>query len=273
LTPEHSASERATAGGVSQPAASDAGEAVEAVEEVGSGITLDALIDLQEHDTAADRLRHRRDTLEERGTLGRAEGRLHEVTARRDELQSRRDESAQEEKRFDDESQSLEAKAAEVERKMYSGEVASPRELQAMQADVDQLRRHRRGLEERELAVMEQREALDREVEKLGEEASALEAEVQALRDALTREESTIDAELATETSARDELAAGLSPDVLEDYEDCRARARGVGAARLVGGTCQGCHLSIPATEAERIRKGPAGTVAHCDNCGCILVP
>jgi predicted nucleic acid-binding Zn-ribbon protein len=234
---------------------------------------LDTLLDLQEHDTAADRLRHRLETLEERAALDTAETRLGEVTVRLGEMQERRDESARDEQRFDDESQSLEEKAAEVERKMYSGEIASPRELQAMQADVEQLRRHRRGLEERELAVMEQREALDREVAKLGEEAATLEAETQKLRDALAQEEATINAELGSETASRDELAAKLSPELLEEYERRRSRARGVGAARLVGGTCQGCHLSIPATEAERIRKGPAGTIAHCDNCGCILVP
>ena len=50
-------------------------------------------------------------------------------------------------------------------------------------------------------------------------------------------------------------------------------RAQGVGVARLVGGTCQGCHLSIPSTEVERIRKSPEGSVQFCDNCGCILVP
>ncbi|MGI8796253.1 MAG: zinc ribbon domain-containing protein [Acidimicrobiia bacterium] len=241
--------------------------------EVGSEVTLDTLLDLQEHDTTIDRLRHRRETLEERAALEAAQGRLGDVQVRLAEMRARRDEAAQEEQRFDDEAQSLEAKAAEVERKMYSGEVASPRELQAMQADVEQLRRHRRGLEERELAVMERRDALNAEVAKLDGEAATLEAEAQQLRDALAREESSIDAELGSETAARDELAAKISSELLEEYERCRSRARGVGVARLVGGMCQGCHLSIPATEAERIRKGPPGTVAHCDNCGCILVP
>jgi predicted nucleic acid-binding Zn-ribbon protein len=241
--------------------------------EVGSGVMLDTLLDLQERDTAIDRLRHRRETLEERAALADTEVRFGEVDARLGKMRGRRDESAAEEKRFDDEAQSLEAKAAEVERKMYSGEIASPRELQAMQADVEQLRRHRRGLEERELAVMERREALDAEVARLSEEAATVDAEAQKLRDAVAEEDATIDAELGTETAARDELAAKLSAELLEEYERCRSRARGVGAARLVGGTCQGCHLSIPATEAERIRKGPPGTIAHCDNCGCILVP
>ena len=241
--------------------------------EVGSEVMYDTLLDLQDHDTAADRLRHRRETLEERGALAGVEARFAEVDARRAELRTRRDDAAREEQRFDDEAKSLEERAAEVERKMYSGEIASPRELQSMQADVDQLRRHQRGLEDRELAVMEQREALDNEMAKLDAEAGALETEGGQLRDVLTRAEAEIDAALGAERAARDELAGRLSVELLDDYERCRRHARGIGAARLVAGTCQGCHLSIPSTEAERIRKGGAGVIAHCDNCGCILVP
>jgi predicted nucleic acid-binding Zn-ribbon protein len=85
--------------------------------------------------------------------------------------------------------------------------------------------------------------------------------------------EAEIDQELAGERGARDEIAATVDAALLDDYERCRERARGMGAARLNGNTCQGCHLSIPSVEAERIRKSPPGTVAHCDNCGCILVP
>jgi predicted nucleic acid-binding Zn-ribbon protein len=59
---------------------------------------------------------------------------------------------------------------------------------------------------------------------------------------------------------------------VLREYERCRERARGTGIARLVGLTCQGCHLTIPSTEAERIRKQPPDVLSYCDNCGCILV-
>ncbi|MGH9048658.1 MAG: zinc ribbon domain-containing protein [Acidimicrobiia bacterium] len=241
--------------------------------DVGSEVMFDTLLDLQEHDTAADRLRHRRETLEERSALQGTEARLAELDGARSELRARRDDAAREEQRFDDDAKSLEERAVDVERTMYSGEIASPRELQAMQADVDQLRRHQRSVEDRELAVMEQREALDTELAKLDAEAGALESEARQLRTTLAAAEATIDAELGTETTAREELAARLSPELLDDYERCRRRAHGVGAARLVGGTCQGCHLSIPSTEAERIRKGGSGVVAHCDNCGCILVP
>ena len=54
--------------------------------------------------------------------------------------------------------------AADANQKLYSGTVSSPRELQAMQADIDMLRRQRCDLEDRELEVMEARESLDGEI-------------------------------------------------------------------------------------------------------------
>jgi uncharacterized protein len=234
---------------------------------------LDTLLELQTRDTAIDRLRHRRDTLPERDALEFVRTELDEVRKRLADSTERREEVAREERRFDDEARSLEEKAAEVERQMYSGEVTSPRELQTLQADVDQLRRHRRNLEDRELDVMEGREALDAEVADLEGRVRGLDAEAERLGAALAEVEGEIDEELAVERAVRDEIAGTVDADLLDDYERGRERARGVGAARLNGNTCQGCHLSIPSVEAERIRKSPPGTVAHCDNCGCILVP
>jgi predicted nucleic acid-binding Zn-ribbon protein len=142
-----------------------------------------------------------------------------------------------------------------------------------MQADVEQLQRHQRDVENRELEIMEQREPLDAELGELAAELEKVAGELAATRAALAAAEGEIGAEVAVERAARDEIAGGLDPALVADYERRRARSQGVGAARLVGSTCQGCHLSIPSTEVERIRRAPEGSVAYCDNCGCILVP
>ena len=42
--------------------------------------------------------------------------------------------------------------------------------------------------------------------------------------------------------------------------------------ARLTGGRCDGCHLSLPAVELDRIRHEAAGTLEYCEQCGRILV-
>lgn len=238
-----------------------------------AGSVVESLLELQGHDAAIDRLTHRLGTLPERAALSDAESAARTLLDRLRALTAERDGLAREERRIDDEVGQLREKAKEVEAKMYSGSVTSPRELQAMQADVDQLRRHQRLLEDRELELMEVREPLDRELAELDAQRARILAELNDARAALAASEATIDGELAAERSARDVLVVTLDPTLVREYERRRARSNGVGVARLVGDTCQGCHLAIPATEVERIRKLPEGTIASCDNCGCILVP
>jgi predicted nucleic acid-binding Zn-ribbon protein len=234
---------------------------------------LEPLLTLQERDLALDRLRHRRESLPERDALATAEARIADLARRADEVRAARDDVGREEQRLADEAQSLSVQAEAAEKKLYSGEVVSPRELQALQADVEQLRRHQRGVEDRQLAAMERREPLDEQLAELVRDATSVAGEADQLRAALADNEREIDAEAAVERAARDELATGLDERLLGDYERTRAKANGVGAARLVGNTCQGCHLTIPATEVDRIKRGSVDGIAHCDNCGCILIP
>jgi predicted nucleic acid-binding Zn-ribbon protein len=235
-------------------------------------MALDDLLTLQNHDSAADRLRHRKATLPERAELEARRVAHSELEARRAEVAGRRDVELREERRLDDEVRSLEAKAKAVDTKMYSGTVSSPKELQAMQADIDQLRRHAGELEDEELEVLVRRETLDEEVAELEAAQAAVVAEMETLLAAIASQEGEIDAELAVEEEARAALAPGIPEATLRLYEQIRTGNRGVGAARLVGMNCQACHLSLPATEVDRIRHLPADALARCEHCGAILV-
>jgi predicted nucleic acid-binding Zn-ribbon protein len=46
----------------------------------------------------------------------------------------------------------------------------------------------------------------------------------------------------------------------------------GVGAARLVGDHCDGCHLVLSSVEIERIRRLPPDELTTCPECDRILV-
>jgi predicted nucleic acid-binding Zn-ribbon protein len=233
---------------------------------------LEPLLDLQERDLALDRLRHRHATLAEREAVATATARVAALAGEIDTVRVRRDEIASEERRLDDEAQGIAGQATGVEQKLYSGEISSPKELQALQADVEQLRRHQVQVEDRQLAAMEQREPLDAELAELETSCVAADAELAAAQDALAAAVTAIEAEVAVETEARAAVAAPISDELVATYERCRAKGNGVGAARLVGGTCQGCHLSVPSTEVDTIRHAPPDQVSYCDNCGCILV-
>jgi predicted nucleic acid-binding Zn-ribbon protein len=234
---------------------------------------LETLLTLQEHDLALERLLHRHQTLPERDALAVAESRANELDARLATTRGERDRLAREEQQLDDEARSLSEKATEVESRMYSGEVSSPRELQAMQADVEQLRKHQRTIENRELELMEAREPLEATLAELEEQRAAVGGEVERLRSELGQAEGEIIAEMQAERATRDGIAAGIDPALVKEYDRCRAQAKGPGVARLLGTTCQGCHLSIPAIEAEQIKRSGGVPLAHCDNCGAILVP
>lgn len=234
---------------------------------------LEALLLVQEHDTARDRLRHRRVSLPERVELEARSMQLRALDAQAGEIRARRDAVLADERRLDDEARALGARADEADTKLYSGTVSSPRELQAMQADVEMLRRQRSDLEDQELEVMEAREALDAQLATLEGDSAVTAAEAERLRAVIAEAEGEIDEELAKEDTARDQQAAAVPASLLADYERRRAQNRGAGAARLVGTSCTACHLSIPSTEAERIRRDAGAAVAYCDNCGAILVP
>ncbi len=234
---------------------------------------LEALYAVQARDTAIDVLRHRRVALPERseldGVLRTGQG-AHETMVA---LRARRDDLGRAVGALDLEARGIADKAKGVEAKLYSGTVTSPRELQDLQADLDQLRRHQGELEERELEQMEAAEQLDREVAAAEAVVGSLKADVARLQQAISSQETSIDAELAAEEAERGRLAAGVGAPLLADYERRRAQNNGHGAALLVGDTCQGCRLSIPSTEVDEIHHDTSGRTWYCDNCGAILVP
>ena len=232
----------------------------------------DDLLTLQNHDIAADRLRHRRITLPERAELEAGRATYDDLERRRADVTERRDAELREERRLDDEVRALEAKAKAEDSRMYSGTVSSPRELQAMQADIEQLRRQAGEREDEELEVMERREALDAEVAEIEAAQANLVVEMQAMVAAIEKQEAEIDAELVVEEQGRAALVPSIPEATLRLYEQVRTANRGIGAARLVGMNCQACHLALPATEVDRIRHLPPDTLARCEHCGAILV-
>jgi predicted nucleic acid-binding Zn-ribbon protein len=234
---------------------------------------LEALLLVQDRDITLDQLRHRREAMPERAELTARFAELRRTESERAEVGERHRTVLAEEKRIDDEAQTVGERADDVNKKLYSGTISSPRELQAMQADIDMLHRRRSDLEDEELEVMEQREALDAELATLDGAIASLQARVAELTATIAASEAEIDAEIAREIASRASLAQPIAEPLLRDYERRRAQNRGAGAARLVGTTCQACHLTIPSTEAEQVRRGAGSVVSYCDNCSAILVP
>ena len=231
-----------------------------------------ALLRVQDHDTAADRLRHRRQNLPELAELRACEDELARLETTLAEVAADAAEAARLQRRVEAELALLESKVSELDAKLYSGVVTVPRELQAMQTEGEAMRQRRAALEDEVLEAMGARETLDEQLGELESRRAELDREGVRLRAAVAEGQAGVDRDLAAELAARQEAAAAIPADVTALYEQLRAHLGGVAAAPLVNGRCGGCHLALPATELDRMRKEPADALVRCEQCERILV-
>jgi predicted nucleic acid-binding Zn-ribbon protein len=233
---------------------------------------LQRLLDVQDRDLALDQLRHRRQALPERAELAANQATITRVDTELTDLRAQLAELERAQKKIEDEVEHVDTKAAAETKKLNSGTITAPREIQALSDEIDSLGRRKRALEDDEIELMEKAEPLSADVERLAaERANAAEA-VDRLATVVGEQERAIDADDATLQSERDAAAADIPAELLARYEKLRAKLDGVAVARLQGDLCLGCHVSLPAMEVDTIRHSPEGTVVTHEECGRILV-
>lgn len=233
---------------------------------------LDALLALQEHDTTLDQLGNRRDTLPERAQIHELNVRRRSAEQATNELTARGEEIAAREIRIEEELASVEKRAEALDATLRAPGGAT-RDAQAIINEIDHLRERAGVLEEQGLQLLQQRDDIDAEQSALATALDAVASEAAAAFAALAHAESELDAEAAATATARDAMRARVPADLLGNYEKLRLRLGGVGAARVVGGSCSGCHLSLSSVDVDRLHKLGSGEFTTCEQCGRILVP
>ena len=233
---------------------------------------LQALLALQDLDTHIDQEQHKRAHLPEREELVELERLMAQKQAARSEVASLLEQVASRQGAAERELKATEDRVAQVNTRLYGGTVTASRELQAMAADVEGLRKRASELEDRALALMEEREPFDSELAEFDSQLAELGARQKEALARLADAESELDASIAALSAQRPATAGAVPAQLLGNYERLRSRLGGVAVARLTGGRCDGCHLSLPAVELDRIRHQAAGSLEYCEQCGRILV-
>jgi predicted nucleic acid-binding Zn-ribbon protein len=230
----------------------------------------DRLLELQELDLAIDRLRARRQVLESGEDAIAARARADEVERAVGELRLALGGVQREVTRLENDAELLGRKADAEERRMYDGSVANPKELESIQREVASLRDRRRRVDDELLERMVEREDLETRIasgERQLEEARNRLAEVRGAEGAELAE---IESEIQARVTERASMVPDIDEALLRLYEDLRQAKRGVGAAALVDGVCQGCHQKLSAAEVARLKSAD---VKRCEYCDRILIP
>jgi predicted nucleic acid-binding Zn-ribbon protein len=229
------------------------------------------LLDVQAHDTRLAQLAHRQRTLPEHEQVTTLTARLAEV---RDELVAARTAATdvgRELLKAEADVEQVRSRARRDQTRLDSGQGA-PKDLSALQHEIEALAQRQSVLEDAELEVMERQEVAEATVATVTAEQERVAAELEAAQARLDEATAGIGEESAKERSARESAAAGLPADLLALYERVREKSGGIGAARLYQRRCEGCRLELPPNELGTIRAAADDVVIRHEECGRILV-
>lgn len=232
--------------------------------------SLRPLLDLQRVDAALDRLVQRKADLPEQTALDELIAERTETQKAIAERQEAFDKSARDQTRLETEVATIEDKIAHESNRLYSGDISNPKELAAIQAELDGLRRRKNHIEDQLIDVMEVREKAEAAMNETKSKIDELTAKIgtaTATRDAASVE---IASETEKLTRERQAILPQIPEEALELYEDLRLKKQGVAAAKLDGNVCRGCGVSLSPLAMDKIKRSEG--IIRCENCRRILV-
>jgi uncharacterized protein len=230
----------------------------------------DRLLELQEIDSSMARTQARAAALESGAEVQAARTAAERAESRVGELRLAMDALAREQRAFERDIETLEAKRTAEEKRMYDGSIVNQKELEALQHEIATVADRRTSLEDELLRRMERFEELEVEVGEAEGEMAASRTRLDAAGGRASEELARIRAALGELSAGRDRILPEIDPELLHLYEDLRRTKRGVGAAALVDGNCQGCHQAISAVELNRLKHSDG--IKRCEHCRRILV-
>jgi len=168
------------------------------------------------------------------------------------------------------ESQTLAQQIDAKDKELMSGRVSHPKELEALQANVEALRRQRSTIEDSGMDALLHVETLNQQLATAQESLYQIEEKWNGSQAELLQEDAKYKRIYAQLKQQRDAIAQSLPPADLRYYEDLRTRKAGVAVSPLQNGQCGVCHILVPTgvVSAVRSRKDEAVT---CPSCGRVL--
>ena len=161
------------------------------------------------------------------------------------------------------------AKAKDLEGKLYGGTVRNPKELESMHLELSLLRDQQKQEEENLLNALEVVDDTERDITSLEDTLKQTLTTWQREHDRLLKERVQLQKEMVALSERRLNLSSGVSQDYLRLYDSLRVGRQGQAVAKVERGKCQGCRISLPTRVVQQVRNSEKPV--QCPSCNRIL--
>ena len=233
-------------------------------------LNFDDLLELQSVDLERDAIRHEMHEISNSADVKELESKLNRVSADAVELKSNHDLLALKIEQIEISSMKIKSKIDELNDRLYKQEGLGSKELQVVAKEVEHQKVLLGGLEDEELNLLDQFEALQKIL-------ADNQDNKRVIMDQLNSIKRNLSEQLEKLTSSLDELnrkyasmEQNIDHDILETYLKLRGSGKQVAVGKLITNKCTGCSVDIAQAEVNRI-KTAKDQLNFCEQCGCIL--
>jgi len=168
------------------------------------------------------------------------------------------------------ESRSLGERIDGAEKQLMGGSIQSHKELEALQANVESMRRHRTQIDDNAVEAMVSTEGLTGQLEELRRSLAQVEESWLSGQTGLREEETKMKQNYVHLKRKREAFAATMQPALLDRYEQMRKRRGGVAVAPVRSGECSACHVDVPTGVLSALQSNREEPIV-CTSCGRYL--
>lgn len=165
--------------------------------------------------------------------------------------------------------QNTEERIRQAEAELYSGRIRNPRELEALQHDIDAMRRAHDQMELDLLRLWEEMETQGQEIEETEADLHQIEAMLEEHQRRYQEQKARIEAEIAKREAARTQLVAQIEPALVQRYETMRPRLARKAVAPVEDEVCAACRTRLTPYLVNRLRE--SRDPVTCESCGRML--
>ncbi len=227
---------------------------------------LKKLDELQEIDLKIDSFKGEKDTfLDEIAVL---EGKVAEaqsvIAVKQAELSAIEEEKQQLEETLAAETENIARSEARLK------EIKTQKEYQAVSKEISTAKKLKAELEEQVLQKISQLEELKGDIAGKEEDLVSLERNVAEQKSEVQTRIDRLEADIATDITARESVVRGLPASVIKRYNLLREQRRGVAVVEARDGYCLGCNMNLPPQVYNSLFRGD--DLITCPHCQRMLV-